>query len=176
MDSEYIEQLLQRYWQCETSLEEEARLRDYFANTPDLPARLLRYKDWFLYQQAEQEVCPGDDFDARLLAKIEETPVVKARRLTPVARLMPLMRAAAVVAVVLSLGNLMQHSFFVDDGASSALTDTIGEQISAPSVAFSEEVATKYEQHLLDSLCRTGHRVEPAGEQDTHIETNQLQK
>ena len=27
MDYKYIEQLLERYWQCETSLEEEACLR-----------------------------------------------------------------------------------------------------------------------------------------------------
>ena len=27
MDFKYIEQLLERYWQCETSLEEEAQLR-----------------------------------------------------------------------------------------------------------------------------------------------------
>ena len=30
MDCKYIEQLLERYWQCETSLEEEAQLRAFF--------------------------------------------------------------------------------------------------------------------------------------------------
>ena len=45
MDSEHIEQLLERYWKCETSLEEEAQLRAYFAEAGNIPAHLLRYKD-----------------------------------------------------------------------------------------------------------------------------------
>ena len=32
MDSNYIEQLLERYWQCDTSQEEDAQLRSYFNN------------------------------------------------------------------------------------------------------------------------------------------------
>ena len=48
MDSKYIEQLLERYWQCETSLEEEAELRAFFSGS-DVPKHLLRYKDLFVY-------------------------------------------------------------------------------------------------------------------------------
>ena len=55
MDSKYIEQLLERYWQCETSLEEEAELRAFFSGS-DVPKHLLRYKDLFVYQQLQQEV------------------------------------------------------------------------------------------------------------------------
>lgn len=110
MDFKYIEQLLERYWQCETSLEEEAQLRAFFKES-DVPEHLLRYKDLFVYQQLQQEEQLSEDFDARVLAEIE-VPVVKARRMTLIARFMPLFKAAAVVAVVLSLGNVMQHSFF----------------------------------------------------------------
>ena len=103
MDFKYIEQLLERYWQCETSLEEEAQLRTFFTEE-DVPD---------VYQQLQQEEHLGADFDARVLAEIE-APVVKARRMTLTARFMPLFKAAAAVAVVLSLGNVMQHSFFAD--------------------------------------------------------------
>lgn len=154
MDSNHIEQLLERYWQCETSVEEEAQLRAFFAEADHVPAHLMRYRDWFVSQQhlAEEE-CLGADFDARLLAKIGEAPVVvKARRLTLTARLMPLFKAAAMVAVVLMLGNVAQHSFTADVQEVAA-TDTIGRQISAPSVALSDEAAAAtYEQQLLDSL------------------------
>ena len=112
MDFKYIEQLLERYWRCETSLEEEAQLRAFFTKE-EIPEHLLRYKDLFVYQQFQQEVLLGADFDARVLAEIE-VPVVKAKRMTLTARFMPLFKAAAVVAVVLSLGNVMQHSFFAD--------------------------------------------------------------
>lgn len=157
MDFKDIEQLLTRYWQCETSLEEEARLRAFFSGD-DVPEHLLRYKDLFVYQQLQQEVHLGEDFDARVLAEVE-VPVVKAKRMTLVARFMPLFKAAAVVAVVLSLGNVMQHSFFSDVKEVTA-TDTIGKQISAPSVALSGEVAATHEKQLIDSLKRVGEEQE----------------
>ena len=62
MDYKDIEQLLERYWQCETSVEEEATLRDFFAKE-EVPAHLLRYKNLFVYQQVQQEVGLGEDFD-----------------------------------------------------------------------------------------------------------------
>lgn len=43
MDYKDIEQLLERYWQCETSVEEESVLRDFFTKE-EVPAHLLRYK------------------------------------------------------------------------------------------------------------------------------------
>lgn len=149
MDSKYIEQLLKRYWQCETSLEEEAQLRAFFSGS-DVPAHLLRYKDLFVYEQLQQEVHLGEDFDARVLAEIE-VPVVKAKRLTLAARFIPLFKAAAVVAVILSLGNVMQHSFF-SDVKEVASADTIGKQISAPSVALSGETTVAKESQVIDSL------------------------
>ena len=157
MDFKYIEQLLERYWQCETSLEEEARLRAFFSGN-DVPGHLLRYKDLFVYQQFLQDDHLGEDFDARVLAEVE-VPVVKAKRLTLTARFMPLFKAAAVVAVVLSLGNVMQHSFF-SDVKEVAAADTIGKQISAPSVALSGEVPVTHEKQLIDSLNRVDKKEE----------------
>ncbi len=151
MDFNYIEQLLERYWKCETSLEEEALLRDFF-NKEEVPGHLLRYKDWFVYQRLQQQEGLGEDFDKRVLAQVE-APVVKARRMSLLTRLMPLCKAAAVIAVVLGVGNLMQHSFFRDAGKVAATADTISEQISAPSVALSGEAAVAAkEQQMLDSL------------------------
>jgi hypothetical protein len=92
MDFKYIEQLLERYWRCETSLEEEAQLRAFF-NGNDIPTELLPYKDLFIYQQLQQEERLDEGFDARLLAKIE-APVVKAKRLTLVYRFAPLFKVA----------------------------------------------------------------------------------
>lgn len=157
MDSKYIELLLERYWQCETSLEEEACLRAFF-NGNDVPEHLLRYKDLFVYQQLLQEVHLGEDFDVRVLAEVE-APVVKAKRMTLAIRLMPLFKAAAVVAVVLSLGNVMQHSFF-SDVEEVAATDTIGKQISAPSVALSGDVTVSHEKQVIDSLRRVDEDLE----------------
>ncbi|ADV42552.1 hypothetical protein [Bacteroides helcogenes] len=153
MDSKYIEQLLERYWRCETSLEEEDRLRTFF-NGSNVPGHLLLYKDLFVYQQLQQGEHLGADFDARVLSEIE-VPIVKAKHITLTARFMPLFKAAAVVAVVLSLGSVMQHSFF-SDVREVAAADTIGKQITAPSVALSGDMAVAHEKQLIDSL----HRVD----------------
>ena len=108
MDYKYIEQLLERYWQCETSLEEESELRAFFSKG-EIPAHLLQYRDLFVYQQVQRETGLGEDFDARILAQVEP-PVVKARRLTLVGRFMPLLKAAAVVAFMLSLWRSIHFS------------------------------------------------------------------
>ena len=147
MDSKHIEQLLERYWQCETSLQEEAELRTFFAGE-NIPEHLLRYRDLFIYQQLQQDEHLGEDFDKRILALTEEVPVVKARRISLTQRFMPLFKAAAALALVLTMGNIMQHSFFYNVQEVAA-ADTIGQQINAPSVAQSAET---FDKLLIDSL------------------------
>lgn len=153
MDYKQIEQLLERYWQCETSLEEEQQLRTFFSES-NVPAYLLRYKELFVYQQIQQEITLSEDFDKRVLAEVE-APVVEVKYLSLITHFMPLLKAVAVVAVVLSLGGVMQHSFF-SEVKEIAAADTIGQQIVAPSVALSGEAAALLEQQVLDSL----HRAE----------------
>lgn len=108
MDYKYIEQLIERYWICDTSLEEEQILHAFF-HQKEIPAGLLRYKAFFTYEDAEKQKGLGDDFDAKILEKIER-PAVKAKRLTLCSRLIPLMKAAAIVAVVMSIGMVAEHS------------------------------------------------------------------
>lgn len=109
MDYKYIEQLLERYWACETSVEEEQILRAFFRQK-EVPAHLLPYKSLFAYEDAAADLHLGEDFDERILSQVER-PSVKARRLPMRRRMMPLFKAAAVVAVMLSLGTIAQHSF-----------------------------------------------------------------
>ena len=94
MDYKYIEQLLERYWQCETSLEEEAILKTFF-NQTHIPSHLMPYKPLFVSEKMWQDVKLGEDFDARIMAHIEKDEPVKARRITWVRRMMPLYKAAS---------------------------------------------------------------------------------
>ena len=106
MDYKYIEQLLERYFQCETTLKEEDILRTFFSQD-DVPVWLLKYQTLFNYEtQKEQPL--GNDFDERILAAIEEEQPVKAQVVTLTQRLMPLFKAAAIVAIILTLGNAAQ--------------------------------------------------------------------
>ena len=108
MDYKYIEQLLERYWNCESTVEEEDILRAFFRQK-ELPAHLQRYRSLFAYQAAQPSVGLSDDFDRRVLAQIER-PVVKARRLSLRSRFMPLFKAAAVMALLFTMGGVIQQS------------------------------------------------------------------
>ena len=115
MDYKYIEQLLERYWQCETTLEEEQILRTFFSQE-NVPACLLPYKDLFTYEQSDvEENVLGDEFDKMMLEMTGEAAPVKARTISMVQRLKPLFKAAAIVAIILTLGNASQVAFQPND-------------------------------------------------------------
>ncbi len=143
MDYKYIEQLLERYWRCETSLQEEEILRAFFAQE-DVPAGLLPYKDLFTFGQTEKEtVVLGDDFDQKILGMIAEDEPVKARTITMRQRFMPFFKAAAVVAIVLTLGNAVQSALDTQDTTvhRSGMAE-MGKPTEGPSVAKADSART----------------------------------
>lgn len=116
MDYKYINQLLERYWECQTTLEEEQILRAFFSQS-DIPGSLMMYRDLFAYESKEvHDDVLDEDFDARMLKLIGDEKPVKARVVSLRQHLAPLFRAAAVVAILLTLGNAMQVSLS-EDGA-----------------------------------------------------------
>ena len=139
MDYKYIEQLLERYWLCETSLEEERILRTFFSQE-NVPVRLMPYKDLFTYErQSLEDERLDEDFDRRMLEMVGED-TVKARTIRLTERLKPLFKAAAIVAIFLTLVNAMQVALqpgkptelnvaeeYVEasDGVSVAIADTM---------------------------------------------------
>ena len=104
MDYRYIEQLMERYWEGETTLQEESILRTFFSQ-PDIPENLRKFQPLFICELEKEEPL-GEDFDTRILEQIGEAPVAKVVTLRN--RLMPLFKAAAIVAIVLTLGNAAQ--------------------------------------------------------------------
>jgi len=109
MDYRFIEQLIERYFACETSLQEEQILKTFFTqDVEQVPNELRPYIPVFAAMQPAETL--GDDFDERILAQIGESQTVKARTISLAERFRPLLRAAAVVAVVLTLGNAMNLS------------------------------------------------------------------
>lgn len=110
MDYKYIEQLLERYWEGQTSLQEEAILHMFFEQE-EVPVHLRRYKSLFegLAQQAKIRL--DETFETHLPIPEKERPAVKAQPITYMQRLSPLYKAAAIVGITLTLGNAAQSSF-----------------------------------------------------------------
>ncbi|MCR5158689.1 MAG: pyruvate ferredoxin oxidoreductase [Prevotella sp.] len=122
MDYKYIEQLLDRYFQGETTLQEEQILKAFYAQSvDDMPEEVGQYAPLFAALDV-QEPGLGSDFDKRMMELTEEATVVplattqvKARTISLADRLRPLFGAAAVVAILLTLGNAINASFQQDD-------------------------------------------------------------
>ena len=141
MDYKYIEHLLERYWKCETTLEEEEILRMFFSQK-EVPANLLPFRDVFVYENNEkkQQVL-GDDFDQKLMEMIDEPAHVKARVVTMAHRLTPLFKAAAVVAIFLTLGNAAQVAFNNEEQPATE-TASAHRMVKGLSVAMNDSVKT----------------------------------
>jgi len=159
MDYKYIEQLMERYFNCETSLQEEQILRSFFQQE-EIPAELLPYRDLFRYEEEEiMEEKLGDDFDAKILSMVEQ-PTVKAKRIPLRTRLYPFFKAAAAIAIVLTVGNAAQHSFSDEDNnfqQSNAQPEMGYQQPSSPLEMTAEEMSssatkTKVEENSVDTL------------------------
>ena len=123
MDYKYIEQLLSRYFEAETTLKEEQILKAFFAQDDgEMPKELLPYKSLFAAMESNDVL--GEDFDDRILAIIGEdeksenviplTPT-KARVISMAERFSPLLRAAAVVAIILTFSTAINQSFRDDN-------------------------------------------------------------
>lgn len=159
MDYKYIEQLMERYFNCETSLQEEQILRSFFQQE-EIPAELLPYRDLFRYEEEEvMEEKLGDDFDARILAMVEQ-PTVKAKPIPLRTRLYPFFKAAAAIAIVLTVGNAAQHSFSSEDNdfQQSNVQPEMGYQQSTSALEMTAEelsspaTKTKEKEKSVDTL------------------------
>lgn len=115
MDYKYIEQLIESYFACTTTLQEEQILRSFFSQE-DVPGHLAQYADLFNYEAEAKEETLGEDFDERMMARIEaaepaKKQVTKAHIVKLTTRhFAPFFKAAAVVAMALTIGRAAEHA------------------------------------------------------------------
>ena len=144
MDYKYINQLLERYWAAETTLEEEKILRTFFSQA-EIPAELKPYQSLFAYEgSAKSNEKLGADFDERMLAMVGESAEETARTITLRQRLIPLFRAAAIVAVILTLGNAIQKPFSDDE--------TVGNIVGIENIDEGVSVAIHIDSATIDTM------------------------
>ena len=151
MDYKYIEQLLDRYWECHTTAEEEQILHSFFSQA-ELPAHLARFAPLFDYCRQEQKVGLSSDFDARFADLLNaedserEAHRTHARPLTLSRRLTPLFKAAAVVALLFMVGTATERAIVGsqadDETDSPILVDTYVRSSDVEAVIQPTEKAT----------------------------------
>ena len=183
MDYKYIEQLLSRYFEATATLKEEQILKAFFAqDDEDVPSALRQYKP--LFEAMEKGDVLGTDFDDRILSlvcqeeartvslnlqtKDDDIEVTKARVISLQQRFRPLLRAAAVVAVILTLSTAINQSFrddnvWTDEDQIAHYQDEIRKAAIAAATAdsvllFSEGISIK-----ADSLASDTMHLAPTG-------------
>jgi len=128
MDSKRINELLSKYWNCETSLEEEAELREHF-KTGNIPDEFKETAPLFQYFEENKKKSLNDiSFDGQVMEKIH-APVEQGQ----IVRLVyNAMRIAAGLAVVLAA------TWFIRNEIRSTTPQQVVDTYDDPKMAFEE--------------------------------------
>ncbi len=126
MDSR-IEKLLDRYWKCETSLEEEQELRSYF-NEKSVPVELRETGLLFKYfQEQKKQGITAVGFDKRVKAKTIEQNKDKVIKM-----IFTSAKIAAGVVVLIAAGYLVREE------VRKSYPEEVVDTYSDPQLAFEE--------------------------------------
>jgi hypothetical protein len=105
MERESIAALLERYWQAETTVEEEKALAAYFRGHSDIPPEWEPYREIFSFFAEEAEVRPGQHLEEKILEHIRPLHAMRPAH----SRLrIAWWAAAAVIILVVGLVPLLQ--------------------------------------------------------------------
>jgi hypothetical protein len=107
MKRESIAALLERYWQAESTVEEERALAAYFREHNDVPPEWEPYKEIFSFFAEEAEVKAGEDLEEKILEHIRPLPAMPPAHANPRLRI-AWWAAAAVIILVAGSVPLLQ--------------------------------------------------------------------
>ncbi|MEQ8927723.1 MAG: hypothetical protein RLO81_18040 [Fulvivirga sp.] len=132
MDSKRIEELIAKYWECETTLEEEKELKSYFSSG-EYDAKFKDIAPLFQYYTNEKESASLDGlFDEQVLAEIEQGVSSAPKKGRVLSMFTNISKVAAVILVVVVAGYFIQQE--IKEKEQPYLTDTFED----PEKAFEE--------------------------------------
>jgi len=127
MDSKKLDELLNKYWNCETSLEEEQQLREYFKGS-QVPSQLNETAAVFRYfEEVKKKSLDDQAFEEAVLKKVSPQKNGKVVRLVYNS-----MRIAAGIAV------LLVAIFFVRKELKPDQPQAVVDTYDNPKLAFEE--------------------------------------
>lgn len=120
--------MLEKYWQCETSLEEEQQLRDFFQEG-SIPANMNAAADLFRLFAAEKVRGVGGNFEGLVTKKLRERRSGKIRSMMSFGNMA---RIAAGIAVVVA------STFLIRQEIRKSYPKELRDTYSDPKMAFEE--------------------------------------
>lgn len=128
MDSKHFEILLEKYWQCETSLEEEKELREFFKGEA-IPDSMKDVTQLFRYfENQQQQVVVGSTFDEDVKKQITSN--------RPKGKVVKLMYNYARIAAGLIV--VVVATYFVRQEIRKSYPQDVVDTYSDPKLAFEE--------------------------------------
>ncbi|HUI33068.1 MAG TPA: hypothetical protein VLY84_05570 [Dysgonamonadaceae bacterium] len=124
MEREQIDKLLGKYWNCETSLEEEQLLQQFFSENV-VPDNYKNVAPLFLYTHNEQKEKLSDSFDEKLNQKIEE----RQKKYITIKLFAPALKIAAMVAFILALS--FSGLFWINSTKKQHFAETYNDPLAA---------------------------------------------
>lgn len=118
MDYERIKSLLEKYWSCETTLEEEEYLRKQLSRD-DLPPDLKEFAALFRYFKAQKDVKTQEGFEDRIIVTLTNKNRSGKRRYLSI-----VYKVAAAVILLLFVITIHQRFITVRDKATTLVQDT----------------------------------------------------
>jgi len=128
MDSRHVEQLLEKYWNCETSLEEEQELRAFFRGD-QVPSALKDTADLFKYFDEEK----GKGLEEKF-----ETTVTKQLRQRRGGKVISMVSFRNVARIAAGIGVLVVATYFIRNEIRKSYPPELQDTYTDPQLAFEE--------------------------------------
>lgn len=122
-EKQYIEELLRKFLEGQTSESEEQTLSDYFCSAKDIPAEWQKYKEMFQSFKTDAYDFSEEEIDAMLAPAVEKK--------TKVVRIWPWAAAACVVVAIGIFVTLMTH---YDQAEQNTIAEAEKSQVTNPVV------------------------------------------
>jgi hypothetical protein len=128
MDSKKIEQLLEKYWNCETTLDEEQTLREYFQGN-EFPESLKEASHLFRYFETEKNKSLNENFNDAVTKQIRQR---QGGKIIQMVSWVQIARVAAGILVVIVAG------YFIRQEIRKSYPEEVADTYSDPKLAFEE--------------------------------------
>lgn len=128
MDLHELDQLLEKYWKCETSLEEEQQLRTYF-QSGEIPQGKKAHAELFRYFELEKGKSLENNFENNVTKKLGER---HRGKIVSMANFGNIARIAAGIMVVVAA------TFFIREEIRKSYPKELQDTYSDPKMAFEE--------------------------------------
>jgi hypothetical protein len=118
MDYNKIKVLLEKYWNCETTLEEESLLQNYLSGT-DIPEDLKEFTPLFQYYKSQRAMKVSEGFEDRVIDDIQSKEKKGKHKYLHI-----YYKVAAAVILILFFVTIHQRFIAVREKATVMVQDT----------------------------------------------------